>query len=50
MLEIDKSLEVGFHSAVLPFGLAVSLGMKGAEKPTLNAKEVAEQWPEFENA
>ena len=47
LLEIEKSLKVSFHSTDLPFGLAVSLRIKGRGKLMLNAKEVAEQWPEF---
>ena len=43
LLEIDKSLEVGFHGTVLPFGLAVGLRIEGGEKPTLHAEEVAER-------
>ena len=42
LLEIDKGLEVGFHSIVLPFGLAVSLRIESCGKHTLNAKEVVE--------
>ena len=37
LLEVDKSLEVGFHRAVLPLGLAVSLRVEGGGESLLNA-------------
>ena len=49
LLEIDKALEVGFHSILLFFGLTVSLQIKGGKKPTLDTKKVTEQLPEFQD-
>ena len=47
LIKIDKNLKKNFYSIVLPFSLAVSLQIKGVEKPMLDAEEVREQWPEF---
>ena len=46
-LEINKSLKIGFHGIVLLFGLAISLRMKGIEKPMLDAGEVTKQSSAF---
>ena len=43
LLEVDKVLEIHFHSAVLPLGLPICLQIKGGRNPSLVAEEVAEQ-------
>ena len=48
LFEIDKNLKVNFYNIVLPFGLAVNLQMEKSRNSTLNIKEVAKQWPEFQ--
>ena len=41
LLEVDKSLEVGFHHTILPLSLAVRLQVEGGEESPLDAKEIA---------
>ena len=36
LLKVDKGLEVGFHRAVLPLGLVVSLKVEGGKKSLFN--------------
>ncbi len=45
MLEIDEGSEVGLHSAVLPFGLAISLRVEGCGERSLDPIEVADFRP-----
>ena len=47
LLEVDKGLEIRLYGAVLLLGLPVCLRMEGGRKPFLDAKKVAERWPEF---
>ena len=49
LFEIDKGLEVGLHSAMLLFCLAINLKVKNREEPLFDAKEVAEQWPKLKS-
>ena len=41
LLEVDKSSEVGFHCAILPFGLTVRLYVEGNGESPSYAKEIA---------
>ena len=41
LLKVDKNSEVGFHYAILPFGLIVYLWIEGDREPLLDAKEIA---------
>ena len=41
LLEVDKSLEVGFHCTILPLSLAVRLRVEGGGESPLDAKEIA---------
>ena len=41
LLKVDKSLEVGFHYAILSFGLTIRLWIEGGGESPLNAKEIA---------
>ena len=43
LLEVDKSLEVCLHGAVLPLGLPVCLRMEGGRELSLDAKKVAKR-------
>ena len=40
LLEVDKSLEVGFHCTILPLSLAVCLRVKSGGESPLNTKEI----------
>ena len=48
LLEVDESLEIHFYRNILLFRLAVCLQVKSGGEPLLDAKEVAEQRPEFQ--
>ncbi len=41
LLKIDEGSEVDLHSAVLPFGLAISLRVESNGEPSLDPKKVA---------
>ena len=41
LLKVDKSLEVGFHCIILPFGLTVHPGVESDEESPLDIKEIA---------
>lgn len=43
LLEIDEGLKVGFHYAILSFGLAISLKVKSGKKFLFNFEKIAEQ-------
>ena len=40
LLKVDKSLEVGFYCAILPFDLTVCLWVKGGGESLHDAKEI----------
>ena len=42
-LEVDESMEVSFHCAVLPLGLAVSLRVEGCAKFPFDSEEVTKR-------
>lgn len=37
LFKIDKNLEVSFHNTVLPFCLAINLGIENGEEPLFNS-------------
>ena len=41
LLKVDKGLKIGFHCAILPFGLTVRLWVEGGRESPLYAKEIA---------
>ena len=41
LLEVNESLEVGFHRTILPLSLAVHLWVEGIGESPLDAKEIA---------
>ena len=41
LLKVDKSLEISFHCAILPFGLIIYLCVEGSRESMLDAKEMA---------
>ena len=43
LLEIDKGSKVGLYGGVLPFCLAVGLGVEGGRKLPLDPKEITKQ-------
>lgn len=47
LFKIDENSKVGLHNAVLPFGLAVNLKVKGDGKLPLDSEEITKQWPKF---
>ena len=47
LLEVDKGLEIGFYSNVLPLSVAISFQIEGDRKSMLNLIEVAKQSLEF---
>ena len=48
LIKGDKSKEIHIYGAVLPLGLPIYLQIERDKKPSLDAKEVAKQWPEFQ--
>ena len=41
LFEIDKSVEINLHGAVLSFNLAISLRVEGSGKLLFNSEEIA---------
>ena len=41
LLEVDKDLEIGFHCAILPFGLTVCLWVEGSRESLLYDEKIA---------
>ena len=42
-------MELDFYGIILPFSLAVNLQIKDGRKAMLDIKEVAKQWPGFQD-
>lgn len=42
LFEINKDLEIGFYSTILPINLAICLRVEGGREPLYDFKEVAQ--------